>query len=120
MTPLLALLVAGLVGPNALPETRLARATVSKPVLSARIAASAFAATLMPAVAFAEEISQEIDYGTVSAPDFILPLGAGLAILTALLPIALQSGDNAAREMQERDSESFGKTMDSVGSKKGK
>lgn len=55
--------------------------------------------------------------GSVSAPSFILPLGAALAILTALLPIALRSGDDAARAMQERDAETFGKTMDSVGSK---
>lgn len=58
--------------------------------------------------------------GSVSAPDFILPLGAGLAILTALLPIALRSGDDAAREMQERDADTFGKSMDSVGSKRKK
>lgn len=57
-------------------------------------------------------------FDSVSAPDFILPLGAGLAILTALLPIALKGGDEAARAMQERDAESFGKSMDSVAPKR--
>jgi hypothetical protein len=117
MTPFVALLLAssGLVQPQALPDLRV---RAPKPSFGARVAGSAFAASVMPAVALAAEVSEEIEYGTVTAPNFILPLGAALAILTALLPVFLKSGDEAARQMQERDQDIFGKSMDSVGKKK--
>lgn len=40
----------------------------------------------------------------------MLPAGAVLAIATALLPIALQSGDDAQREMAEEAKDSWGKS----------
>ena len=49
-------------------------------------------------------------YGAVSAPSWVLPAGAVLAIATALLPIALQSGDEAQREMAEEAKDSWGKS----------
>ncbi|KAJ8612820.1 hypothetical protein CTAYLR_002042 [Chrysophaeum taylorii] len=62
--------------------------------------------TVMPLAAFAEE---GYEYGAVAAPPWVLPLGAFLVIATALLPIALQAGDDAQREMAERDADTFGK-----------
>ncbi|CAM9148532.1 unnamed protein product [Scytosiphon promiscuus] len=42
--------------------------------------------------------------GTVDAPGWVLPLGAFAVILTAgLIPLLLKPGDDAARDMQERD-----------------
>mmetsp|Transcript_25948 Transcript_25948/g.70169 ORF Transcript_25948/g.70169 Transcript_25948/m.70169 type:complete len:120 (-) Transcript_25948:695-1054(-) len=108
MTPLFAIVVAGLVRPSALPDVKALRPTMH---MSPKVAATAFAVQVAPLAAFAEEVMQneDIDYGSVSAPNFILPLGAVLAILTALLPIFLRAGDDAAREMQQRDSGTFGK-----------
>lgn len=54
-------------------------------------------ALLAPAAAFAEEAGYE--YGGVSAPSWVLPAGAVLAIATALLPLALQGGEEAANDI---------------------
>ncbi|KAJ1639781.1 hypothetical protein T492DRAFT_934336 [Pavlovales sp. CCMP2436] len=117
MLAFVALVAVSLVRPNVLLDLR----PTTSVSLGARVAAgTAFASALAPMVAKAAEIAvdNEIEYGSVSAPNFILPLGAGLAILTALLPVVMKGGDEAAREMQDRDADSFGKTMDSVGKKK--
>ena len=116
MSPFFAVLVAGLVRPNAIGV----RPSPTTSTIATRAGATVFASQLLPSIALAAEIAQdnEIDYGSVSAPNFILPLGAGLAILTALLPVLLKSGDDAARQMQERDAGSFGKEFaDSVSKK---
>lgn len=48
--------------------------------------------------------------GTVDAPSWVLPAGAGVVILTALaIPLLLKPGDDAARDMQDRDKNKFGK-----------
>eukprot|EP00904_Undaria_pinnatifida_P003779 jgi/Undpi1/13401/HiC_scaffold_8.g03060.m1 len=42
--------------------------------------------------------------GTVDAPGWVLPAGAAAVILTAgLIPLLLKPGDDAAKDMQERD-----------------
>ena len=43
-------------------------------------------------------------YGAVAAPDWVLPLGGVLAILTAAVPILLKPGEEAL-EQQRRDEE---------------
>lgn len=54
-------------------------------------------------------VAEDYEYGAVAAPGWVLPLGAVLAIATALLPLVLRAGDDAQREMAERDSDTFGK-----------
>ena len=84
--------------------------TIAAPrhAVGARVAAAAAAA--LPLVASAAE---EYEYGAVSAPSWILPAGAAVAVLSALLvPLALQGGDDAARELQESSRDSFGKSND--------
>ena len=39
----------------------------------------------------------------VAAPDWVLPAGAVLAIATALLPLALKDGEEAAEEIFQQD-----------------
>ena len=39
----------------------------------------------------------------VAAPDWVLPAGAVLAIATALLPLALKDGEEAAEEIFNQD-----------------
>lgn len=72
-------------------------------------AAAAAAAVLSttPLVAIAEEVD-EYEYGAVNAP-IGLAWGAGvLAILTALLPLALQGGEEAFEEMRMKDEDKWG------------
>ncbi|CAM9603885.1 unnamed protein product [Choristocarpus tenellus] len=55
-------------------------------------------------------VSATVEPGTVNAPGWVLPLGAVLVILTAgAIPLLLKPGDDAAREMQDRDSDLWGK-----------
>lgn len=61
-----------------------------------------------PLVALAEEVD-DYEYGAVDAPIGIAVVGGILAILTALLPIALQGGEEAFEEMKARDSNKWGK-----------
>ena len=50
-------------------------------------------------------------YGAVAAPGWILPAGAVLAIATAgLVPLALQGGDDAQKQMAEDAKDSWGKS----------
>mmetsp|Transcript_8980 Transcript_8980/g.13398 ORF Transcript_8980/g.13398 Transcript_8980/m.13398 type:complete len:151 (+) Transcript_8980:167-619(+) len=71
-------------------------------------AASAAALALSPVAAVAEELADDYEYGAVNAP-IGLAWGAGvLAVLTALLPLALQGGEEAFEEMREKDSGSWG------------
>ena len=71
----------------------------------ATVSAAAFA--MHPLAALAEEVD-DYEYGAVKAPIGIA-VGAGvLAILTALLPVVLQGGEEAFEEMKDRDSDSWG------------
>ena len=55
-----------------------------------------------------EEVADDYEYGAVNAP-VGLAWGAGvLAILTALLPIALQGGEEAFEEMRQQDEDNWG------------
>ena len=70
-------------------------------------AVAAAVALSSPLVAMAEETDEYV-YGAVDAP-IGLAWGAGvLAILTALLPIALSSGEDAFNEMRDADAEGWG------------
>merc|ERR1719453_3072552 len=42
-------------------------------------------------------------YGQVNAPDFVLPLGAALVILTAAIPILLKPGEEALEQQRENE-----------------
>lgn len=59
-----------------------------------------------PLAALADE---EYEYGAVDAPIGIAWAGGALAILTALLPVVLQGGEEAFEEMKERDSDKWAK-----------
>lgn len=55
--------------------------------------------------------ADDYQYGAVAAPGWILPAGAVLAIATAgLVPLALQSGDDAQKQMAEDSKDSWGKS----------
>lgn len=60
-----------------------------------------------PLVALAEEVD-DYEYGAVSAPISVAWVGGIFAVGTALLPIALQGGEEAFEEMKERDAGKFG------------
>lgn len=79
--------------------TATALAPTSRGIKLSKLAApvTGVAALLAPAAAFAEEAGYE--YGGVSAPSWVLPAGAVLAIATALLPLALQGGEEAANDI---------------------
>jgi len=69
---------------------------------------SALAATV------AAEADDEYEYGAVDAPIGIAWAAGSVLILTSLLPLALQGGEEAFEEMRERDSVSFGKKNSDV------
>mmetsp|Transcript_8966 Transcript_8966/g.21891 ORF Transcript_8966/g.21891 Transcript_8966/m.21891 type:complete len:129 (-) Transcript_8966:309-695(-) len=60
-----------------------------------------------PLIALAEEID-DYEYGAVNAPISIAWAGGVLAVGTALLPLALQGGEEAFEEMKEADKNTFG------------
>mmetsp|Transcript_4586 Transcript_4586/g.13517 ORF Transcript_4586/g.13517 Transcript_4586/m.13517 type:complete len:108 (+) Transcript_4586:79-402(+) len=95
----------------------LASASALAPVQTKRLkpAAAALAPALLPAAAFAAD---SYEYGAVDAPGWILPAGAVLAIATALLPLALQSGEEGLEEMRGNEGNSFGSGKDMLGSKR--
>merc|ERR1712224_630163 len=68
---------------------------------------AAIVVSTSPLVAIAEEVD-DYEYGSVNAPIGLAWAGGVLAILTALLPIALQGGEEAFEEMKERDAGKFG------------
>jgi len=69
-----------------------------------RVAMAAFVGYCVqaPAVAHAAD---DYEYGSVEAPGWVLPAGALLAIATALLPLALQGGEEAAQEIFDQDAD---------------
>ena len=69
-----------------------------------------------PLVALAETYDDNYEYGAVSAPPLVPIVGGILAILTALLPIALQGGEEAFEEMKEDGT--FGSGKDVLGSRR--
>jgi hypothetical protein len=88
----------------------------SKPLIPTKYSAAAFAtmATLsQPLIALAED---DYEYGAVDAPPFVPIIGGILAILTALLPVFLRSGEEAFEEMKGQGE--FGEGNDPLKSKK--
>lgn len=88
----------------------------SKPLIPIKYSAAAFAtmATLsQPLIALAED---DYEYGAVDAPPFVPIIGGILAILTALLPVFLRSGEEAFEEMKGQGE--FGEGNDPLKSKK--
>eukprot|EP00531_Pseudo-nitzschia_arenysensis_P019820 CAMPEP_0116142974 /NCGR_PEP_ID=MMETSP0329-20121206/15197_1 /TAXON_ID=697910 /ORGANISM="Pseudo-nitzschia arenysensis, Strain B593" /LENGTH=127 /DNA_ID=CAMNT_0003638251 /DNA_START=61 /DNA_END=444 /DNA_ORIENTATION=+ len=73
---------------------------------------AAIAIATSPAVAFAQEVADDYEYGAVSAPIGVAWIGGVFAVGTALLPIALSGGEDAFNEMKENDKDSFGKSND--------
>uniref|UniRef100_A0A7R9WYD4 PSII 6.1 kDa protein n=1 Tax=Craspedostauros australis TaxID=1486917 RepID=A0A7R9WYD4_9STRA len=71
------------------------------------IATLPIAIATSPLVALAEEVD-DYEYGAVNAPIGIAWAGGVLVIATALLPLALQGGEEAFEEMKDRDSSSWG------------
>lgn len=59
-----------------------------------------------PLIALADD---EYEYGAVDAPIGIAWAGGLLAVLTALLPLALQGGEEAFEEMKNNDQDTWGK-----------
>ena len=60
-----------------------------------------------PLIALAEEMD-DYEYGAVSAPIGVAWVGGIFAVGTALLPLALQGGEEAFEEMREADKNTFG------------
>lgn len=81
-------------------------ATILKRVSQVATTAAIVVST-SPLMALAEE-ADDYEYGAVNAPIGIAWALGVLAILTALLPIALQGGEEAFEEMKERDSGKWG------------
>mmetsp|Transcript_98220 Transcript_98220/g.273348 ORF Transcript_98220/g.273348 Transcript_98220/m.273348 type:complete len:132 (-) Transcript_98220:16-411(-) len=75
--------------------------------LSTFMMTAAVAISTSPLVALAEE-ADDYEYGAVNAPIGIAWAAGLLAVLTALLPLALQGGEDAFNEMKDRDSDKWG------------
>ena len=79
--------------------------------LTRYLAATAAMVATNPLLALAEEVD-DYEYGAVNAPIGIAWAAGCLAILTALLPLALQGGEKAFEEMKNRDAYKWGKGGD--------
>eukprot|EP00339_Tiarina_fusa_P028531 CAMPEP_0117029284 /NCGR_PEP_ID=MMETSP0472-20121206/21220_1 /TAXON_ID=693140 ORGANISM="Tiarina fusus, Strain LIS" /NCGR_SAMPLE_ID=MMETSP0472 /ASSEMBLY_ACC=CAM_ASM_000603 /LENGTH=129 /DNA_ID=CAMNT_0004737011 /DNA_START=51 /DNA_END=440 /DNA_ORIENTATION=+ len=71
------------------------------------VTTSAAVIATSPLIALAEEVD-DYEYGAVNAPIGIAWAAGVLAVATALLPLALQGGEEAFEEMKERDSGKWG------------
>lgn len=60
---------------------------------------------LLSAANAATEKGADYVYGSVAAPDWALPLGAVLVILTAALPILLKPGEAALDQQRENEAQ---------------
>lgn len=82
---------------------------------AAAAAAAAATANVLPLAALAAE-KDEYVYGAVDAPPLVPIVGGVLAILTALLPVLLRSGEEAFEDMKDRDG--FGSGRDQLKKRK--
>eukprot|EP00550_Attheya_septentrionalis_P000350 CAMPEP_0198290950 /NCGR_PEP_ID=MMETSP1449-20131203/8631_1 /TAXON_ID=420275 /ORGANISM="Attheya septentrionalis, Strain CCMP2084" /LENGTH=151 /DNA_ID=CAMNT_0043989519 /DNA_START=61 /DNA_END=516 /DNA_ORIENTATION=+ len=89
-------------------SSRKMSSTGARSVTGAMAAAMA-AMVASPLMALAEEAEGDYEYGAVDAPIGLAWAGGVVLILTALLPIAMQGGEEAFDEMKERDSTNWGK-----------
>jgi hypothetical protein len=69
-----------------------------------RAAASDFIQNGMSLLTAIESKPDDYVYGAVSAPDWVLPAAAVLAILTAAIPILLRPGEKALEEQRNNES----------------
>jgi hypothetical protein len=75
--------------------------------MSKFVTTAAVVISTSPLIALAEEVD-DYEYGAVSAPISVAWVGGIFAVGTALLPIALQGGEEAFIEMKENDKGTFG------------
>lgn len=61
-----------------------------------------------------QAVEDDYEYGAVNAPIGIAWVVGVLAILTALLPVFLRSGEEAFEEIRNRDEGTFGKSNNDV------
>lgn len=71
------------------------------------VTSAAVVMSTSPIMALAEEVD-DYEYGAVNAPIGIAWAAGVLAVLTALLPLALQGGEDAFNEMKDRDADQWG------------
>ena len=71
------------------------------------MATAAVVISTSPIMALAEEVD-DYEYGAVNAPIGIAWAAGVLAVATALLPLALQGGEDAFNEMKDRDAAEWG------------
>mmetsp|Transcript_19156 Transcript_19156/g.25235 ORF Transcript_19156/g.25235 Transcript_19156/m.25235 type:complete len:131 (+) Transcript_19156:249-641(+) len=76
------------------------------PKLSPKILPAIAAAIPSSVLAAVEEVD-DYQYGAVSAPGWILPVGALAVIVTAAVPILLQSGQEAFDEISENSKDKW-------------
>lgn len=81
--------------------------SLSRPMAAVTAALTTTAMVVLPALA--ETATDDYEYGAVNAPIGIAWAAGVLAILTALLPLALQGGEKAFEEIKERDKDTFNK-----------
>ena len=94
-----------------IPARSRASTALSAQRVDARAAAAAVATVLAgPAMALAQAqaVVDEAQYGTVEAPAWVLPVGALIVVSTAgLVPLFLKGGEEAQKAMAERDADVF-------------
>lgn len=91
------------------------RKTPRNVVTSSKMLSSDFGEFFIAAANVAEK-SDDYVYGTVSAPDWVLPVGAFAVILTAAIPILLAPGEKALEEQRKNEEETksgFGQGLNS-------
>jgi len=117
---LLLLSIASVQAFNLTPPTKavfdpLSLADVDSTVKVAQVAAtSTLAAGLLPLAAVAEDLVDDYEYGAVNAPISMAWIGGVFLILTSLLPLLLQGGEEAFEEMKANDADSWGKSNNAL------
>ena len=90
----------------------LAEEDATKPATTATAAAAGVFATLAASPLAAVAESDDYEYGAVDAPIGIAWAAGVLAILTAAVPVLLQSGEKALEQQRIDEGGSFGKSED--------
>lgn len=68
--------------------------------MSAPLEASSWLPSLLSAAASVEAKPDDYVYGAVSAPGWVLPAAAVLAIITAAIPVLLRPGEQALEQQR--------------------
>jgi hypothetical protein len=127
MYTFLLFLLVGIIGPWQLSSSGVLalvppKAPVSRPSVPS-VTAAAIMTAFVPFLPLVQAVTDDdYEYGAVNAPIGLAVGGGLLAIGTALLPIALRSGEEAFEEIKDRDATTFGKrgSKDVLQSKKKK